>query len=99
MSGGAGYVLSRTAVKRFVELAYPNKTICRQTRGGSEDQEIGKCLQNVGIVAGDSRDNQNRGRFFPFSPHGHIIPKDKSQWYWRYIFYATTDVSLNPTIL
>lgn len=93
MSGGAGYVLSRTAVKRFMELGYKNSTICKSGKGGSEDKELGYCLQNVGVVAGDSRDDQNRGRFFPSGPNGHIKPKEKSHWYWRYIFYATEDVS------
>lgn len=93
MSGGAGYVLSRESLRRFAEEAYPNKTICRQRPGGSEDREMGLCLQNVNVVAGDSRDQSKRGRFFPTTPSGHIIPKAKTHWYWRYIYYNTKDVS------
>ncbi|XP_053958307.1 glycoprotein-N-acetylgalactosamine 3-beta-galactosyltransferase 1-like [Anastrepha ludens] len=91
MSGGAGYVMSKEAVKRFMNTAYPNTTICQNGHGGSEDKEMGKCLQNVGVVAGDSRDEHKRGRFFPSGPQGHLIPKDKSSWYWRYIYYKTED--------
>ncbi|KAI8119306.1 Glycoprotein-N-acetylgalactosamine 3-beta-galactosyltransferase 1 [Lucilia cuprina] len=91
MSGGAGYVLSKEALRLFAEHAYPNRVLCRQTPGGSEDKEMGTCLQNVGVVAGDSRDELKRGRFFPTSLYSHIIPKPKSSWYWRYIFYATED--------
>lgn len=41
MSGGAGYVLSKEAVRRFVEEGIPHKDKCRQSADGAEDVEIG----------------------------------------------------------
>lgn len=93
MSGGAGYVLSREAVKRFVEEGIPNKTLCRQSAGGSEDVEMGKCMEAVHVAAGDSRDSLGRGRFFPFVPEHHLIPGHVSKdfWYWKYIYYSSKE--------
>ena len=88
MSGGAGYVLSREAVKRLVEIALPNKTLCSNSNRGSEDVEMGKCLESVHVEAGDSRDNFGRGRFFPFVPEHHLIPpRDRNFWFLNFVYY------------
>jgi len=96
MSGGAGYVLSREALNRFVNraLADDKQMICKtKDHTGAEDVEIGKCLENVNVVAGDSRDAMGRGRFFPFVPEHHLIPGHVSKdfWYWQYIFYPSEE--------
>ncbi|GLG95763.1 Glycoprotein-N-acetylgalactosamine 3-beta-galactosyltransferase 1 [Gryllus bimaculatus] len=93
MSGGAGYVLSREAVKRLVEKALPDKRGCRPDTHGAEDVEIGKCLEYVGVLAGDSRDAEGRGRFFPFVPEHHLIPGHVNSdfWYWKYIYYESKE--------
>ena len=74
MSGGAGYVLSREAVLRLVRNGFKNGTICRQDADGVEDVEIGRCLENLGVIAGDSRDQEGKKTFFPSVPENHIIP-------------------------
>jgi len=95
MSGGAGYVLSREAVKRFATRGIRDKTgiMCRSDGGGAEDVEMGKCMENLGVRAGDSRDSLGRGRFFPFVPEHHLIaghmPDDF--WYKKYVYYPVEE--------
>lgn len=93
MSGGAGYVLSKEAVRRFVTQGI-EKEICRIGDKGAEDVELGRCMAKLNVTAGDSRDVLGRGRFFPFDPEGHIIPEKNTHnwWYWQHIYYPIEEV-------
>lgn len=95
MSGGAGYVLSREALRRFVEEALPDKSKCRQGNVGDEDVEIGNCLSNVGVRTGDSRDSEARYRFLPLTPEHHLTPGqfDPKFWLMNYVYYPIEWVS------
>lgn len=78
MSGGSGYVLSRQALRKFIEDAIPNSNLCESKLNGDEDLEIGKCLEAVGVIAGDSRSANNRHRFLPLMPENHLtVIEDK----------------------
>lgn len=95
MGGGPGYVLSREAVRRFVEIALPDRELCRPENEGLEDIEVGKCMENINVTAGDSRDPDGKGRFFPFPVRLHLHPEliGSDSWYWNYSYYEDFGVS------
>ncbi|XP_028824383.1 glycoprotein-N-acetylgalactosamine 3-beta-galactosyltransferase 1-B [Denticeps clupeoides] len=89
MSGGAGYVLSREALRRFV-VGFKTKD-CSHT-SSVEDLAMGQCMEKVGVQAGDSRDTLHRETFHPFVPDQHLAGTfPKSFWYWNYCFYPITE--------
>ncbi|XP_034440945.1 glycoprotein-N-acetylgalactosamine 3-beta-galactosyltransferase 1-B [Hippoglossus hippoglossus] len=89
MSGGAGYVLSREALRRFVE-GFKTKQCTHTT--SVEDLAMGQCMEKVGVLAGDSRDTVHRETFHPFIPEQHLTSKfPKSFWYWSYCYYPIVE--------
>ncbi|KAI1886129.1 hypothetical protein AGOR_G00210830 [Albula goreensis] len=88
MSGGAGYVLSKEALRRFVEGFRVGK--CTHT-SSIEDMALGKCMEILKVEAGDSRDKNNRETFHPFPPQKHLVraPGSKRSWYWGYGYYPS----------
>ena len=70
----------------------PNGHCNIKNDGGAEDAEIGHCLESVNVEAGDSRDEEGRGRFFPFVPGYHVIEDIAPSWYWQYIYYPSQQV-------
>lgn len=89
MSGGAGYVLSKEALGRFVE-GFRTK-VCTHTTP-VEDLALGQCLEKMGVVAGDSRDTLQRETFHPFVPQHHLTRQfSKTFWYWSYCYYPIVE--------
>ena len=97
MSGGAGYVLSKEALRRFVNMGFNDEKVCKledDTIDG-EDVEIGKCLRNLNVTAADSRDSQQRERFLPFMPEKHLSSSGNGDaWYRGAVFYPPKEGSL-----
>uniref|UniRef100_A0A182MYH9 Glycoprotein-N-acetylgalactosamine 3-beta-galactosyltransferase 1 n=1 Tax=Anopheles dirus TaxID=7168 RepID=A0A182MYH9_9DIPT len=88
-SGGAGYVLSREAVRRFYEQALGDEEHCSAAYD-TEDLEMGKCMESVNVTAGDSRDDLGRKRFLPMEPVFHLtssVTEDPDFWYNQYSYY------------
>uniref|UniRef100_A0A7E4V054 Glycoprotein-N-acetylgalactosamine 3-beta-galactosyltransferase 1 n=1 Tax=Panagrellus redivivus TaxID=6233 RepID=A0A7E4V054_PANRE len=71
MSGGAGYVLSREAVRRF---ANTSSSACNDKTSPEEDVQVGKCMGVIDATAVDTRDAEGRHRMLPFPPNKHLVP-------------------------
>lgn len=85
MSGGAGYLLSREAVKLFIEKGLPNPNKCSQENVGVEDLEIGRCLEGINVTVGDTRDELGRERFFPITLDFLLdAEKNHDETYWYF---------------
>ncbi|XP_033242688.1 glycoprotein-N-acetylgalactosamine 3-beta-galactosyltransferase 1-like isoform X2 [Drosophila miranda] len=98
MSGGAGYVLSRDALRRLNLFALNNTRFCPENTL-SEDRQIGNCLRNVGVVAGDSRDEEGQERFLPLSPK-HLVPHfPTTGWLSGFVFYKPTETCCSTTAI
>ncbi|XP_052779626.1 glycoprotein-N-acetylgalactosamine 3-beta-galactosyltransferase 1-like [Mya arenaria] len=70
-SGGAGYIISKEALRKF-GTHETNASTCRQD-GGDEDVEFGKCMDNLGVKVGNSYDRFGRSRFHCYEPATHLI--------------------------
>uniref|UniRef100_A0A0N4ZSP6 N-acetylgalactosaminide beta-1,3-galactosyltransferase n=1 Tax=Parastrongyloides trichosuri TaxID=131310 RepID=A0A0N4ZSP6_PARTI len=64
---GAGFILSKSALKKMVTIAFEDTSICNNKSDIPEDVEFGRCLKNINISAMDSRDMEDRHMFIPSS--------------------------------
>ncbi|XP_059489913.1 glycoprotein-N-acetylgalactosamine 3-beta-galactosyltransferase 1-A-like [Neocloeon triangulifer] len=84
MSGGAGYVLSREALRRLVKIAFVgDPKQCPTIAGqGAEDADLGRCLHYAGVYPGDSRDSKGHYRFYPFNVEWYTNPAIEYTDWW-----------------
>lgn len=82
MSGGASYVLSREALRRFMSEAYSSDKICPAAKKtGIEDFYMGICLQNVGVHLIDSKralPAEQKPKFFPLDVAKYLFNSNVS---------------------
>jgi glycoprotein-N-acetylgalactosamine 3-beta-galactosyltransferase len=88
-SGGAGYALSRSTLQKFASVGLEHLQCNPLKHTAMEDVMVAECLRKVfNISFEDTRDEQGRERFHPFSPGGHYNwrhPKPgKTDWYENY---------------
>lgn len=86
MSGGAGYVLSKEALRRFVE-GFETGSCTNITN--LEDVDMGKCMENMEVPLADTRDGLGRQTFHAYPPAFHVIrqfPRPRP-WYTYYDIY------------
>lgn len=88
--GGAGYVLSKEALRRFGGVKY---NVCREI-GGAEDLEMGNCMEKLGVTPGVSLDSYNRSRFHTYTSEIHVSGA-YPMWLIQYDKYGLDQVGLN----
>ncbi|XP_028317028.1 glycoprotein-N-acetylgalactosamine 3-beta-galactosyltransferase 1 [Gouania willdenowi] len=88
MSGGAGYVLSREALRRFVRGFSTGQ--CSHT-SSIEDMALGKCMEKMKVKAADTRDVKGRQTFNAFPPDLYLVKQlQKSRpSFLSYDYYST----------
>lgn len=86
MAGGSGYILSKESVRKYNKEGLEGK-LCDNNKGGTEDQNLGYCMQKLQVIAGDGRDNKFRERFFQFRIELALLPNATDKWVERYIWH------------
>uniref|UniRef100_A0A8C2AYA1 Glycoprotein-N-acetylgalactosamine 3-beta-galactosyltransferase 1 n=1 Tax=Cyprinus carpio TaxID=7962 RepID=A0A8C2AYA1_CYPCA len=90
MSGGAGYVLSKEALRRFVK-GFADGLCTHNTE--TEDVGLGTCMETMKVQMGDSRDVLGRQTFHPYPPD-YYLPRQTPRprpWYLIYEHYQPVE--------
>ncbi|KAK7500013.1 hypothetical protein BaRGS_00008861 [Batillaria attramentaria] len=72
MQGGAGYVLSRTALQTFVVNGTKGKACQFELFFDGEDHYVGACLHKLGVPKHNTLDRHGRETFHSLNPVTHI---------------------------
>ncbi|XP_052848881.1 LOW QUALITY PROTEIN: glycoprotein-N-acetylgalactosamine 3-beta-galactosyltransferase 1 [Drosophila gunungcola] len=100
MYEGSGIVFSGAALKRFTLAALTNESICSSKGKGNEaTEELGRCLTNVNVIAGNSRDEWQGHRFLPFEYDVHLGGQlneslELHKYFLSHSYYPVIDMNL-----
>lgn len=88
-SGGAGYVLSRATLRKYITRGFTHPDCAPEEHSAMEDVFMAQCLRRVfKIGLTDTRDAKGRERFHPFAPGSHLTwqraQPGKEGWYHLY---------------
>lgn len=78
-SGGGGYTISSSVVKKLGAAFRENSRFCEKVTG-SEDVDVSKCLNKLNVTLGESIDSQGRERFHGINIRDHFSGNKKSNW-------------------
>lgn len=90
MSGGAGYVLSKEALRRFVR-GFESGDCTHYS--DIEDMALGKCMETMKVQPADTRDVLGRQTFHPYPLDHYVIrkPPRNRPWHMLYDHYPVTE--------
>ncbi|PIK55629.1 hypothetical protein BSL78_07481 [Apostichopus japonicus] len=97
MSGGAGYVINKEALRMFMSVMY-TESLCPfdgVAMEYPEDVMVGYCLKKAGVTARSSLDSMGRARFLPLRFIDHINGVTVADWFRLFSREAYSLVSLH----
>lgn len=83
---GGGYILSKKALQKFIEVLLPNATLRGCKHAEIEDFDMGCCLAHY-VIFVDCRDEFKQKRFFPEGVTNHMESSYNFGWWYHDTIY------------